>query len=246
MGRHSAADDDGDEGGAGVRTAAPAAPRPRARHSRTEDAETTGPVDPAARPTTAPVPVRPADLQDEHPTQRLDLSRITERPAPPAPRPARAPTAAPPASSPATSPATSRAAAGAAATSSAAPPAEGTVETGREPVGTPDEAVETTGAPGQATSSAQDAAGSPAPPGRGDHATADDLALLRRRADVRNRCIAAVVAPFVLYVVVMVLTGATGPQYLIWSWIPLVTAGVLAGSILDAAHRKSPPHEPPR
>jgi hypothetical protein len=26
--------------------------------------------------------------------------------------------------------------------------------------------------------------------------------------------------------------------YLIWIWIPLVTAGVLAGSILDAAHRR--------
>jgi hypothetical protein len=26
--------------------------------------------------------------------------------------------------------------------------------------------------------------------------------------------------------------------YFIWVWIPLVTAGVLAGSILDAAHRR--------
>lgn len=72
---------------------------------------------------------------------------------------------------------------------------------------------------------------------RDNRSTAADLALLRQHSDVRARVIAAVVAPFVLYTVVMYLIGAMH-IYLIWIWIPLVTAGVLAGSILDAAHRR--------
>jgi hypothetical protein len=75
------------------------------------------------------------------------------------------------------------------------------------------------------------------PVGRGNQATAADLALLREHSEVRNRVIAAVVAPFVLYTVVMYLIGAVN-VYFIWVWIPLVTAGVVAGSILDAAHRR--------
>lgn len=75
------------------------------------------------------------------------------------------------------------------------------------------------------------------PIARGDHSTSADLALLREHSDVRNRVIAAVVAPFVLYTVVMYLIVAVN-VYFIWVWIPLVTAGILAGSILDAAHRK--------
>lgn len=80
----------------------------------------------------------------------------------------------------------------------------------------------------------------PGPIARGNHATAADLALLRRRPDVRNRCIAAIVVPFVLYTAVLILLGAAS-VYLIWVWVPLVTAGVLAGSILDSAHRREPP-----
>jgi hypothetical protein len=76
---------------------------------------------------------------------------------------------------------------------------------------------------------------------RGSQSTAADLALLRRRPDVRNRVIAAVVVPFVLYVAVMLLIGAAGGQYLLWVWIPLVSAGVGGGLILDRAHRKHPP-----
>jgi len=76
--------------------------------------------------------------------------------------------------------------------------------------------------------------------GRGNQSTAADLALLRERPDVRNRVIASIVVPFVLYSAVMVLIGAAS-VYLIWIWIPLVTAGVLAGSMLDSAHR-SPDH----
>jgi hypothetical protein len=41
----------------------------------------------------------------------------------------------------------------------------------------------------------------------------------------------------VIYTIVMYLAGALD-VYFIWVWLPLVSAGVLAGSILDAAHRK--------
>jgi len=75
------------------------------------------------------------------------------------------------------------------------------------------------------------------PSGKGDQPTAADLELLRSRPDVRNRVIAAVLAPFVVYTIVMVVVGSLG-AYLLWVWLPLVTAGVLAGSILDAAHRR--------
>lgn len=77
----------------------------------------------------------------------------------------------------------------------------------------------------------------PARVGKGNQSTAADLDLLRRHADVRARVIAAVVAPFVIYTIVMYLAGALD-VYFIWVWLPLVSAGVLAGSILDAAHRK--------
>lgn len=77
-----------------------------------------------------------------------------------------------------------------------------------------------------------------APPvGKGNQSTAADLELLRVRSDVRARVIAAVLVPFVLYTVGMFLAGALD-VYVIWMWLPLVTAGVVAGSILDAAHRK--------
>lgn len=76
---------------------------------------------------------------------------------------------------------------------------------------------------------------------RGSQATAADLALLRRQPAVRNRVIAAVVVPFVLYVAALLIIGAAAGQYLLWLWIPLVTAGVGGGLILDTAHRKHPP-----
>jgi hypothetical protein len=74
--------------------------------------------------------------------------------------------------------------------------------------------------------------------GKGDHPTAADLELLRTRPEVRNRVIAAVIAPFVVYTIVMIVVGSPG-EYFLWVWLPLVTAGVLGGSILDAAHRKA-------
>ena len=74
-------------------------------------------------------------------------------------------------------------------------------------------------------------------PGKGNQATADDLELLREHSDVRNRVIAALIAPFVIYTLALYLGGGMG-VFFIWVWLPLVTAGVLAGSILDAAHRQ--------
>lgn len=74
-------------------------------------------------------------------------------------------------------------------------------------------------------------------PGKGDQSTAADLDLLRERSDVRARVIAAVLIPFVIYTAALFVLDRAN-EYLIWVWLPLVTAGVLAGSILDAAHRK--------
>jgi hypothetical protein len=73
--------------------------------------------------------------------------------------------------------------------------------------------------------------------GKGNQSTAADLELLREHSDVRARVVAAVVAPFVIYTLAMFLFDALD-VYFIWVWLPLVSAGVLAGSILDAAHRR--------
>lgn len=78
----------------------------------------------------------------------------------------------------------------------------------------------------------------PARTSRGSQSTAADLALLRAHPELRARVIAAAIAPFVIYVVVLLLVGAATRIYLIWIWVPLVAAGVLAGSMLDAAHRR--------
>jgi hypothetical protein len=53
---------------------------------------------------------------------------------------------------------------------------------------------------------------------------------------LRARCAAAVVVPFLLYTAVLVVIGRTG-LFLLWVWIPLVTAGVVAGMFLDLAAR---------
>jgi hypothetical protein len=77
------------------------------------------------------------------------------------------------------------------------------------------------------------------PHGRGNQSTAADLALLRDHSEVRARVIAAIVVPFVLYAVALYLIGLPGiAVILIWLWLPLVTAGIVAGSILDAEHRR--------
>ncbi len=68
----------------------------------------------------------------------------------------------------------------------------------------------------------------------GTHA---DLALLRSDSALRARCAAAVVIPFVLYTLVLVVTGHLD-VFLLWVWIPTVLAGVLIGTFLDLAHRR--------
>lgn len=81
--------------------------------------------------------------------------------------------------------------------------------------------------------------------GKGNHSTSADLALLREHSEVRARCIAAVVVPFVLYTALLLAIGSMD-VYLIWIWIPTVSAGILAGGFLDAAHRRyDTPADPP-
>lgn len=95
--------------------------------------------------------------------------------------------------------------------------------------------------PAGAEPGAPPAVSQPAPPppkaGKDHQGTAADIALLREHSDVRARVIAALIVPFVLYSVVMYLARWMH-MYFIWVWIPLVTAGVLAGLLLDAAHRR--------
>jgi hypothetical protein len=83
-------------------------------------------------------------------------------------------------------------------------------------------------------------------PGKGGHATSADAALVRHHSDVRARCAAGVVVPFVLYAVVLVAIGSFRfSTFLLWIWIPLVTAGLLVGQFLDAGHRRYDVGEPP-
>lgn len=73
----------------------------------------------------------------------------------------------------------------------------------------------------------------------GAHATAADLTLLRRHGDVRARCIAGLIVPFVAYVVVLLAIGSfTGRTFLLWLAVPIVVAGVLVGLFLDLGHRR--------
>ena len=60
---------------------------------------------------------------------------------------------------------------------------------------------------------------------------------MRTHSALRARVIAAAIVPFLLYTAVMYVLSAFD-VYVIWVWIPLVSAGVLAGSFLDAAHRR--------
>lgn len=65
-----------------------------------------------------------------------------------------------------------------------------------------------------------------------------DLRLLRSSSSLRARCIAALVLPFVLYTVVLVVISRLD-AYLFWIWIPAILAGVLFGAQLDAAVRRA-------
>lgn len=74
--------------------------------------------------------------------------------------------------------------------------------------------------------------------GAGGHSTAADLALLRAQPQLRLRCAAAVLVPFVLYVAVLLAMGAQPRSYLVFVFIPLISAGLLVGALLDSAHRR--------
>ncbi len=67
---------------------------------------------------------------------------------------------------------------------------------------------------------------------------AADFALVRSNRALRARCAAAALAPFVVYVVVLLIVGAQPRTYLLFIFIPLITAGLAVGALLDAAHRR--------
>jgi hypothetical protein len=71
-----------------------------------------------------------------------------------------------------------------------------------------------------------------------------DLRLLRESSSLRARALAALILPFVLYTIALVVIGRVD-VYLFWIWIPAILAGILFGSQLDAAHKQSvaPPTE---
>lgn len=71
-----------------------------------------------------------------------------------------------------------------------------------------------------------------------EHATAADVALIRAHSDVRARVVAAVLVPFVIYTAVMAVISKLDRSYLLWIWIPLISAGTLVGLFLDLGHRK--------
>ncbi|MDQ2749281.1 MAG: hypothetical protein M3Y44_07115 [Actinomycetota bacterium] len=71
---------------------------------------------------------------------------------------------------------------------------------------------------------------------RTESGTHGDLRLLRERPALRARCAAAAIVPFLLYTAVLAVIGRAD-IYLLWVWIPTVTAGIAVGAFLDAAHR---------
>jgi hypothetical protein len=99
-------------------------------------------------------------------------------------------------------------------------------------------AAEAAAAEEAAAEEAEPAPAEAAKPAKASTSTAADLALIRHHPEVRNRVLGAVLAPFVLYAVVLLVAGAAGVTYLLWIWIPLISAGVLAGLVLDRAHKQ--------
>lgn len=69
-----------------------------------------------------------------------------------------------------------------------------------------------------------------------------DLRLLRESSSLRARCAAAVLLPFILYTIVLVVISRVD-VYLYWIWIPAILAGILFGAQLDAAHKANTPTE---
>jgi hypothetical protein len=76
----------------------------------------------------------------------------------------------------------------------------------------------------------------PPKPARAESGTHADLRLLRERPALRARCAAAAIVPFLLYTAVLAVIGHAS-IFLLWVWIPTVTAGIAVGGLLDAAHR---------
>lgn len=77
----------------------------------------------------------------------------------------------------------------------------------------------------------------PASKPRAESGTHGDLRLLRERPALRARCAAAAIVPFLLFTAVLAVIGRAD-IYLLWVWIPTVTAGIAVGGFLDAAHRQ--------
>lgn len=78
----------------------------------------------------------------------------------------------------------------------------------------------------------------PTPRFKREGATAADLRLLRSDSALRNRVIAAVIVPFVLYTVILLIVGRLD-AFAVWVWLPLISAGISGGLLLDRAHAKS-------
>ena len=83
-----------------------------------------------------------------------------------------------------------------------------------------------------------DAAAVVAEPAARSTGTRADLRMLREQPARRARCVAAIVVPFLAYALVLLVIGRTD-VFLLWIWIPMVAAGVLFGSFLDAAQRRA-------
>jgi len=79
----------------------------------------------------------------------------------------------------------------------------------------------------------------PRPTHRAARPSVSDLHLLRAHPDVRNRCLAALIVPFVLYTAVLLSVGDLH-TYLVWIFAPTITAGVLFGALLDRGHKRYP------
>lgn len=72
---------------------------------------------------------------------------------------------------------------------------------------------------------------------RAETGTHADLRLMREIPGLRSRCVAAVIVPFLLYTAALVVIARTD-VYLLWLWIPTVTAGIAVGTFLDVEHRR--------
>lgn len=81
----------------------------------------------------------------------------------------------------------------------------------------------------------------PSAPAKAPRTSASDLGLLRAHRDVLARCVAAVIVPIGVYLVVLAVIGRLeAPTVFVWCALPLVLAGVLVGWFLDQGHKRYP------